>query len=147
MNAYLNQYQSTQVSTASPERILIMLYDGAIRFVRRGIEAIEAGDRQEKAVTIGKSMAIVSEFRNTLDHEIGGEVAANLDALYDFMVRELVRANVKDDAEPLRAVEGLLSQLRETWLEAVAQAQREQKAQAGKGTSEAATPRPLAATL
>lgn len=118
MNAY-NKYQNTQVATASREQILIMLYDGAIRFVRQAIFAIEDGDRGKKREGINKAIAIVSEFRNTLDHEIGGEIAANLDALYEYMLRELVKANAQNDLKPLRVVEGLLSDLRDTWKQAI----------------------------
>lgn len=122
MNAYtnqFNQYQSTQVATASREQILVMLYDGAIRFVRQAIFAIEDGDRAKKIEGIDKAMAIVTEFRNTLDHQIGGEIAANLDALYEYMLRELVKANAQNDLKPLRVVEGLLSDLRDTWKQAI----------------------------
>ena len=122
MNPYankFNQYQDTQVATASREQILIMLYDGAIRFVRQAIFAIEAGDRVKKGEGVNKAIAIVTEFRNTLDHQIGGEIAANLDALYEYMVREMVKANAKNDAKPLKVVEDLLSGLRDTWKQAI----------------------------
>lgn len=119
MNPYTNQYQSTQVATASREQILIMLYDGAIRFVRQAGFAIEGGDWVKKREGINKAIAIVSEFRNTLDHQIGGEIAANLDALYEYMLRELVKANAQNDLKALRVVEELLSGLRDTWKQAI----------------------------
>lgn len=122
MNAYasqFNQYQSNQVATASREQILVMLYDGAIRFVRQAGFAIEDGDRAKKIESIDKAMAIVTEFRNTLDHQIGGEIAANLDALYEYMLRELVKANAQNDVKPLKIVEDLLSELRDTWKQAI----------------------------
>lgn len=122
MNAYTNQltqYQNTQVATASREQILIMLYDGAIRFVRQALLALETGDRARKIEGIDKAIAIVSEFRNTLDHEIGGEIAANLDALYDYMLRELVKGNAHNDSKALQVVEDLLSGLRDTWKQAI----------------------------
>ncbi len=122
MNPYankFNQYQDTQVATASREQILIMLYDGAIRFVRQAGFAIEDGDWGKKREGINKAIAIVSEFRNTLDHQIGGEIAANLDALYEYMLRELVKANAQNDLKALRVVEDLLSGLRDTWKQAI----------------------------
>jgi flagellar secretion chaperone FliS len=64
-------------------------------------------------------MAIITEFSNSLDHTIGGEIAENLDALYDFMIRELTKANLHKDIEKLRVVEKLLVGLRATWGEAV----------------------------
>lgn len=122
MNPYankFNQYQDTQIATASREQILIMLYDGAIRFVRQAVFAIEAGDRVKKGEGVNKAIAIVTEFRNTLDHEVGGEIAANLDALYDYMVREMIKANSRHDVKPLLVVEKMLTELRDTWKQAV----------------------------
>lgn len=130
MNAYISQYQSTQIDTASREQILIMLYDGAIRFTRQAIHAIGNGDNSGKIESIQKAMAIVAEFRNTLDHKIGGDIAADLDALYAFMIQSLVQGNLKNDTKALGVVDGLLSDLRETWKQAIEIARNEQKSQA-----------------
>jgi flagellar protein FliS len=144
MNAYLNQYKSNQFDTASREQILVMLYDGAIRFTRQAINALETGDQHGKITGIQKTMAIVAEFRNTLDHKIGGEIAANLDALYEYMIQCLAQANLKNDPQPLQVVEGLLSDLRATWKEAIEIARKEyhQKARVANGDYA-----PLKATL
>lgn len=147
MNAYnnpFNQYQNTQVATASREQILIMLYDGAIRFVRQATFAIEDGDRAQKIKSINKAVAIVTEFRNTLDHQIGGEIAANLDALYDYMLRELIKANVKNDVKPLQIVEKMLSELRDTWKQAIDIARAEASGQVAAANGDY---RPLNASL
>jgi flagellar protein FliS len=119
MNPYLHQYRQNQVQTASREQILIMLYDGAIRFVGQARQAIENGDRLGRLEPISRAMAIISELSNTLDHSIGGEMAENLDALYAFMIRSLTDANRKIDAQPLDAVENILKSLRATWVEAI----------------------------
>lgn len=118
MNPYVNQYQSNQILNAPPERILIMLYDGAIRFCRQAMQAMDNEDNKEKAEKISRAMAIICEFSNTLDHEVGGQIAADLDALYTYMTRELTRANLKNDRKALETVEDLLTGLRETWVEA-----------------------------
>ena len=118
MNAY-SQYQQNQILTASPEQILLMLYDGAIRFTREAIMGVEEDDLGHLHHGIQKAMAIITEFSNTLDHRIGGEIAENLDALYNFMIRELTMANLHKDAEKLRTVETLLVDLRATWAEAI----------------------------
>jgi flagellar protein FliS len=115
----MNQYQENQISTASPEQILVMLYDGAIRFTRGAIEGLVEGNSEKKLKGISKAMAIITEFSNSLDHEIGGEIAESLDALYDFMRRELTAANIDGDIEHLRIVETLLVDLRQTWVEAI----------------------------
>lgn len=119
MNAYVNQYQNNQILSASPEQILILLYDGAIRFCRQALLAMDNGDKKVQAEKISKTMAIVSEFANTLNHEVGGDIAADLDALYGFMTRELTRANLRNDRKALETVEDLLAGLRETWVEAI----------------------------
>lgn len=119
MNAYVNQYQNNQILNASPEQILIMLYDGAIRFCRQAIHAMDEGQRKVQAEKISRAMAIVCEFANTLNHEVGGEIATDLDALYGFMTRELTRANLQNDRKALETVEDLLTGLRATWVEVI----------------------------
>lgn len=119
MNAYANQYQNNQILSASPEQILIMLYDGAIRFTRQAILGIEEGRPSMKMEGISRAMAIIAEFSNTLDREVGGEIADNLDGLYHFMMREMTAARSENSIAKLQVVEALLLDLRSTWLEAI----------------------------
>jgi flagellar secretion chaperone FliS len=119
MNAYMNQYQTNQIMTASQEQILIMLYDGAIRFCRQAIVASDAGNTVAKLERISKTFAIITEFSNSLNHEIGGEIAADLDGLYHFMLRELSSARKDTSGDHLHNVERLLIDLRQTWGEAI----------------------------
>lgn len=126
MNAYTNQYQQNAIMTASQEQILLMLYDGAIRFTRQAIEASDAGDVVTKLGRISKTFAIITEFSNSLNHEIGGEIAADLDGLYQFMLRELGKARKDTTGEHLKVVENLLVDLRQTWGEAVEINRKEQ---------------------
>ena len=114
----MNQYQNSQVLNASPEQILIMLYDGAIRFVRLAKMAVDDNRQADKAKAISKAVAIVAEFSNTLDREIGGELAEDLSRLYDFMIRELTAANINNDAGKFGPVEKILLDLREAFAEA-----------------------------
>lgn len=140
MNQYQqNQYQQNQVSTASPEQILLMLYDGAIRFTRRAITGIEENQPTMRISGVSKAMAIIAEFSNSLNREIGGQIAEDLDALYDFMMRELTSANIKNDVEKLRNVEALLVDLRQTWGEAVMISKREM---AGASSTEVSSVKP-----
>lgn len=119
MNAYSNHYRNNQIMTASPEQILIMLFDGAIRFVHQAGQAIEEGRIADKAVAINKAIAIVTEFSNTLNFEVGGEIAEDLYRLYDFVIRELVAVNARSDAKRLVAVERILLDLREGFVGAI----------------------------
>jgi len=125
MNAY-NQYQQNSIMTASQEQILLMLYDGAIRFTRQAIEASDAGDVVTKLGRISKAFAIITEFSNSLNHEIGGQIAEDLDGLYQFMLRELGKARKDTTGEHLKVVEKLLVDLRLTWGEAVEINKKEQ---------------------
>ncbi|WP_305046392.1 flagellar export chaperone FliS [Geoalkalibacter sp.] len=129
MNAYLNHYRSTQVQTASPEQILVMLYDGAIRFLNLASTAMESGDYAVKIKNIDKTLAIIAELSATLNHEVGGEIAANLAALYDFMMREIPRANVKNDPKVLVPVLNILNELRDAWVQAAEIVRKERAAQ------------------
>jgi flagellar protein FliS len=116
---YSNNYLENQVATASKEQLLIMFYDGAIRFARQAQQAIADGNIEQRNYGIQKSTAIIAELSATLDHEIGGEIALNLASLYDYMMREMQQANLKNDAKPLEIVIDLLSDLRETWIQAI----------------------------
>jgi len=119
MNPNLNQYQNNQIVTAKPEQILILLYDGAIRFVYRAATAIAEKDVEKKNINVNKTVAILSELSATLDHTIGGQVAADLAALYDFMIRELTAVNRTNDQNRLENVRAILTELRDTWAQAV----------------------------
>lgn len=136
MNAYTSNYQHTQILTASSEQILIMLYNGAVNFVRQAAQAIEQNDMHMKAEKISKAMAIVSELSATLDFEKGGEIADNLDALYNFMMRELTTANLRNDGRKLKVVETLLVSLRETWVEAIEKQSRQAAWESAEKTKE-----------
>ncbi len=126
MDTYRKEYLQNQVLMASQEQILLMLYDGAIRFCRQAIAAEETGNTTEKLEKISKTFAIITEFSNSLNHEIGGEIAADLDGLYHFMLRELNKARIDSTCDHLRNVEKLLVELRLTWGEAVEINRKEQ---------------------
>ncbi|WP_136807851.1 flagellar export chaperone FliS [Desulfosediminicola flagellatus] len=140
MNAYTNQYQHNQVATASPEQIMLMLYDGAIRFIRRAINANKENDMVEKLQGISKCLAIITEFSNTLDHEIGGKIAEDLDALYHFMMRELNSARKDTTGVHLENVEKILVDLRDTWGQAVDINKRDQASAEQKASGQNSVP-------
>jgi len=128
-----SHYENTQVITASPERILIMLYEGAIRFSKLALDKIRKREPAGKGVFIGKALAIVGELRSTLDHKIGGEIARQLERLYLYLTDELTRANLTNSEEAMENVINILSHLRDTWVEAVdiARSEREAALQSG----------------
>jgi len=128
MNGFANRYQSNQVQNAPPEKILLMLYDGAIRFVRRAENAMDEKNIEEKNIYINKTSAIVAELAATLDHEVGGSLATDLHRLYMYMIGQLSRGNASNNKNYLLVVERLLVDLRVTWGQAVETYTREKKA-------------------
>ncbi len=108
------QYRSAQVKTANPADLVIMLYDGAIRFIRQGIAAIEDRELEEAHRAIVRAQDIIAELDRALEPQ-AGDIAANLAQLYDYMHRRLVEGNIRKEAAPLQEVIGLLSELRDAW--------------------------------
>ncbi|NBO39350.1 flagellar export chaperone FliS [bacterium] len=112
-------YQKTQVTTAKPEKILLMLYEGAIKFTKMAILRMREKNVAEKGKFISKTLAIVSELMNTLDHEKGGQIAADLENLYMFAMDKLIEANMHNRVEDLEVVERLLTTLYTAWQDVV----------------------------
>ncbi|HTP66863.1 MAG TPA: flagellar export chaperone FliS [Geobacteraceae bacterium] len=127
MQMPLNQYRQTQVNTSSPEKILLMLYDGAINFSRIAMEKAANGDKGERGKYVSKAQAIVAELMNTLDHEVGGAIAGRLTQLYMYIINEYVRANVNNSVDSLENTVKILAMLRDTWAEAIEIVQRERE--------------------
>ncbi len=118
-------YKQMQISTASPAQILIMLYEGAIQNVKKAILAIEQKNLADKGKYIGKAHDIINELTLSLNHEVGGTIAKDLERLYNFMVSQLLTANVENNSEPLLAVQKNLETLLDGWKGAVVQFQKE----------------------
>lgn len=132
MSYGLGAYKKTSIHTASKEQILIMLYQAAIKSCKKAIEAIEKKDIAKKGEHIGKLQDIVVELNNSLDIEVGGEVAKELSALYDFILFSSTQANIKIDAKPLEGCLEVLTTLYSGWAEAIKSLRRE----ADKGTTD-----------
>ena len=110
-------YQTQQIMTAPPVRLVAMLYERAIRALRDSVRAIEAGDIQTRFQNVERASEIIVHLSGTLDIERGGEVAANLSRLYVFMLRRLSDVNLRNDAQAARDIIGLLEPLAESWRE------------------------------
>jgi flagellar protein FliS len=114
MNGF-DTYQETAVSTQSRGRLVVMLYEGAIRFLRQAILDIERSDYAAKGKHIGKAQDILYELNAVLDMEQGGQIAQNLRGLYNFMHRHLTEANQRKDPQMIREVIGILDELNQSW--------------------------------
>ncbi|NLW86716.1 MAG: flagellar export chaperone FliS [Planctomycetes bacterium] len=108
-------YQENAVTTQSPGKVVVLLYEGAIKFLTRAAEEIENGNPGQKGYYINKGIDIVDELNASLDIEAGGEIAQNLRSLYVFMMKHLNQANIKQDAEMVRHVIKLLEDLNSAW--------------------------------
>jgi flagellar protein FliS len=108
-------YQRTGVETATPHRLVAMLYEGGIRRCHEGAAAITAANLEEASTALLKAQAIVAELMAGLDVEAGGEIAQQLFEHYSYMHRRLVHANIKRDADAASEVANLLGQLNEVW--------------------------------
>lgn len=109
------RYRGVQLNTASPAQLVVMLYDGALRFVGEADEAFARDDRARAGDRIGRAMAIVDELAATLDPAHAPELAENLLALYGFCKRRLFDANLGRDRAALADVVASLTPLREAW--------------------------------
>ena len=118
MNQPYNLYQQTSITTSNPMKLVLMLYDAAISFLKDSIEAINKKDVKSKITAINRAKDIIAELNNSLRCEIGGEFALNLRKLYFFMDRHLFQANLKNNTQAIREVIKLLSTLREAWQDA-----------------------------
>ena len=114
-----NKYKKASVESASREKLLLMLYEGAIKFTKKAIIAVDQKDIPGRCENITRAYDIVLELMNTLDFNVGGEVAQNLEQLYMFITDELTRANITGKKEHLQNVLKILETLYDGWKEAV----------------------------
>jgi len=115
----LNQYQKignqSTAAFANPHRLIQMLMEGALEKISTAKGFLARNDIQKKGEYIGWAISIIEGLRVSLDFEQGGEIAQNLNALYDYMERRLAQANVKNSVEMLDEVHHLLSEIKEGW--------------------------------
>jgi flagellar protein FliS len=117
LQAQRNRYMETTLQTASPSQLLIMLYDGAIRFCKAGIEAIKEKKFEDANRQMLKVQDILSEFIITLDRNVA--MSDDLDRLYEYMKYRLREANAQKATEPAEEVLQYLLELKEVWIQAV----------------------------
>lgn len=112
-----NRYLEDSINTASPGKLLVMLYDRLVLDLQTGEQAIRAGDRETASDKINHAQEIILELRTTLDVDVW-EGAAGLAALYSWLLTELIQANIRLDAAKVAACRGIVEPLRDAWREA-----------------------------
>lgn len=126
-NAY-QKYKATSIQSASREKLLLMMYEGAIKFVKLALTAMEKKDIAARGENIGRAFDIVLELNNTLDHKVGdGEIAKQLEQLYMFITDQFTKANIHNDPKPLMEALKILETLYEGWKQAVEQIKKSEE--------------------
>ncbi len=138
MSYGLRSYKSSRANTASREDLLILLYEGAIRFLERAIKEKEAGRLSEHKMFLRRALAIITELQSTLNFEKGGELSVQLFELYGFMIHRITQANLSQNMEHVQIVIQNLNTLLEGWRDAV----RQVKSEAGNAASMPVPPNP-----
>ena len=110
-----HKYLAQQIMSASPAKVVAMLYERAITLLRETVEAIEAGDVERRWRANGKATEVISHLWGTLDRERGGEIAENLNRLYGFIIMRLTMVDVENSAQAAHEVIELLEPLRHSW--------------------------------
>lgn len=108
-------YQDNAVTTQSKGRLIVMLYDGAVKFMKLAISELEKGNYDSKGQYIVKAQNIINELNAILDMDAGGEIALNLRKLYCFANTRLAEANTKCDPRLIRDVISLMEELNQGW--------------------------------
>lgn len=124
----VRQYQNVQVLTADRVTLIVMLYDGILRFNRLALKAISDNDIPGRGVHINRSLEIIGELANSLNMEEGGEIAKNLSKLYDFCANALTEANLKSDPKAIESVNRVILEIKSGW-EAIAAERQKQSAE------------------
>ena len=110
-------YRENTVLSASPEQLVVMLYDGARRFLRQATAAMQAKEIERAHNTLRRAEMIVAHLDGVLDYEQGEPIASQLHPIYQYCLAQLGRARMEQDANKLEEVSGLLGELRESWAE------------------------------
>ena len=114
-------YRDSSVLTAPPERLVVMLYDGAHRFLFQATHAMRSGDISMMNDRMQRAEAIINELRGTLNFDEGGEIAGRLESIYTFCQRHLLEARLKRDPKKIEQVMKLLAELRDAWVQVAGQ--------------------------
>jgi flagellar protein FliS len=112
-------YETVQATTADPARLMLLLFDGAARFLRQSQEGLDRGESGAFAYPLSRAHAIIAELASSLDYDKGGELALKLGRLYDFMLRHLTEGLVARSGSHVSRVLGLLQEIRAGFEQAI----------------------------
>ena len=119
--ANLARYRAVSVSTPSPGRMLVLLYDAMFRFLREGMAAMQAGQKGRASERISRAHAILTELLNGLDVEKSPQLCAHLQGLYAFCMQTALEAMIEQNVDKVASILKVLAPLRDAWSTAVSQ--------------------------
>lgn len=131
-NAY-QKYKATSIQSASKEKLLLMMYEGAIKFTKMAIASAEQKKIADRGLNIGRAYDIVLELNNSLDHKVGGDIAKNLEQLYMFVTEQFTKANISGDPQHLKNALRILETLYEGWVKAIEQLKKQSPEKSAMG--------------
>ncbi|WP_449577072.1 flagellar export chaperone FliS [Lelliottia nimipressuralis] len=118
IQAYAQVGVESAVLSASPHQLVVLLFDGALSAMKKAMILIEQGDIPGKGQALSKAINIISNgLQSGINHEVGGDLATNLDSLYDYMTRRLLQANLHNDINAINEVVELLNNIADAWKE------------------------------
>jgi flagellar protein FliS len=123
-------YQQNSVNTASPGELTLMLYNGCLKFLNKGKQAMRENNIQERNTNLQKAQRIIQELMATLNLEY--EIAKQMMVMYEYMNRRLIEANIKNDISIVEEVEGFVTEFRDTWKQVIQLNRQRQYAQGGQ---------------
>lgn len=112
---YQQAHSQGKIENASPHQLIQLLMEGALSRIAQAKGAMTHGNMGEKSTLIGKAISIIGGLQGSLDMDTEGEISNNLDSLYDYMVRRLLEANLKNDDTILDEISGLLLEIKGAW--------------------------------
>ncbi len=115
----MNQYKQNSISTASPEELTLMLYNGAIKFMNISKLGIEEGDIQKKNESLIRAQNIINELKHTLNMDY--EISEEMSRLYDFILEKLIDANINKDVQAVDDALTIVYEMRDTWADVIKQ--------------------------
>lgn len=128
-NSAAEAYKRQQIMTATPEALTLMLYNGCLKFMSEGADAIQAKDYEQANTSLQKAQRIISEFRLTLN--MNYEISHQLFPLYNYVYDRLVEANMQSDVSKVEEAKHIITELRDAWAQAMKKA-RAEKGPAGE---------------
>ena len=127
MNNAYKKYKANAVQTASREKILLMLYEAAIKFKKKAIIACEAKDISGRGYNVGRAFDIVNELNNSLNHNVSADLCKNLEQLYMFITDQYVQANITGNSKHLKDALKILETLEQGWQQAIEKIKKDGK--------------------